>query len=160
MAEEIRTRRACYPKGAPNPRALEGSGPRSSECLPRRGPFLPSSSIATKRGQNRRIEDGRTGLKAAAKPVLFFRDKILAIDANGASGDGGFQKAVLKHAAIKSPTSRTLYVTPYSPVEAESFLASGRRCPQNPSMTRYRECICAPAPVERLYFATLVSKTR
>ena len=54
---------------------------------------------ATKRGQNRRIEDGRTELKAAAKSVLLFRDKILAINANGAScvsdvraSDSGFQE--------------------------------------------------------------------
>ena len=53
------------------------SGPRFGERPPRRGPFLPSGSLATKRGQNRRTE--LTGLRAAAKSVLFSADKFLAV---------------------------------------------------------------------------------
>ena len=64
---------------------LRISGPRSGKCPPRRGPFLPSNITSPQARAEPANERCLTGLRAAAKSVLFFTDKILAIDAIAAA---------------------------------------------------------------------------
>ena len=63
----------------------ELAGRALAKCPPRRDPFLPSSIERHRPRAEPANERCLTGLRAAAKSVLFFTDKILAIDAIAAA---------------------------------------------------------------------------